>query len=60
MKTPKNIKIKKVRKIYNCKTCNFISSNKKDYNRHVLTIKHSKKMIEEKGYSCYPKTPFFM
>ena len=51
MKTPKNIKIKKVRKIYNCKTCNFISSNKKDYNRHVLTIKHSKKMIEEKGYS---------
>jgi hypothetical protein len=51
MKTPKNVKIKKVRKIYNCKTCNFISSNKKDYNRHVLTIKHSKKMIEEKGYS---------
>ena len=55
MKTPKNVKIKKVRKIYNCKTCNFISSNKKDYNRHVLTIKHSKKMIEEKEYSVIQK-----
>lgn len=51
MKTTKNIKINKVRKIYNCKTCNFISSNKKDYNRHVLTIKHSRRMMEEKGFS---------
>jgi hypothetical protein len=51
MKTPKNVKIKKNRKKYCCKLCDFISSNKKDYNRHLLTIKHSRRMIEEKGFS---------
>ena len=25
---------------FNCTTCNFISSNKKDYNRHMMTAKH--------------------
>jgi len=25
---------------FNCTTCNFISSNKKDYNRHIMTAKH--------------------
>jgi hypothetical protein len=33
-KNPKNPKI------YNCKKCNFISSNKKDYNKHLTTAKH--------------------
>jgi hypothetical protein len=33
-KTPKNPKI------YNCEKCNFTSSNKKDYNKHLLTVKH--------------------
>jgi len=51
MKTPKNAKPKKNRKLYSCKTCDFISSNKKDYNRHLLTLKHSRKMMEEKGFS---------
>jgi hypothetical protein len=27
---------------YICKTCDFISSNKNDYNRHLLTVKHSR------------------
>ena len=35
-KTPKNPK-----KFY-CKKCDFVSSNKKDYSRHLLTRKHKK------------------
>jgi len=27
-------------KIYNCEKCNFTSSNKKDYNKHLTTAKH--------------------
>ena len=26
--------------IFSCENCNFISSNKKDYNRHIMTAKH--------------------
>ena len=33
-KTPKNPKI------FYCKKCDFLSSNKKDFNRHILTRKH--------------------
>ena len=29
-------------KIYNCCRCNYKSSNKKDYNKHLLTLKHAK------------------
>lgn len=36
---------------YSCKNCNFNSSNKKDYNRHMLTPKH--KMLTE----CLQKNP---
>ena len=32
-------------KKYNCKKCNFTSSNKKDYNKHLLTAKHTKEII---------------
>jgi hypothetical protein len=28
---------------YGCKLCNLITSNKKDYNKHILTIKHKNK-----------------
>jgi uncharacterized C2H2 Zn-finger protein len=38
-KTPKNPKK------YNCEKCNFTSSNKKDYNKHILTAKHTKEII---------------
>tara|TARA_B100001093_G_scaffold460241_1_gene473909 strand:+ start:327 stop:1223 length:897 start_codon:yes stop_codon:yes gene_type:complete len=31
----------KTPKIYECKKCNFITSNLKDYNRHLLTRKHT-------------------
>jgi hypothetical protein len=34
LKTPKNPKK------YSCETCDFKCSNKKDYNRHILTAKH--------------------
>ena len=33
-------KTQKTPKIYKCINCNFICSNKKDYNRHILTAKH--------------------
>jgi hypothetical protein len=46
--TPKNPKI------FECKICNFITSNKKDYNRHLLTRKHVK---EANGSNFYPKKP---
>jgi len=49
--------------MYNCIICNFISGNKKDYRKHLLTLKHingkhgntndnEKKPMEEKIYSC--------
>ena len=31
-----------IRVSYNCKKCDFISSNKSDYNRHILSTKHRK------------------
>ena len=30
--------------IFSCENCNYITSYKKDYNKHVLTLKHQKKM----------------
>ena len=33
-------KPQKTAKNYNCKVCHFVSSDKKDYNRHILTAKH--------------------
>ena len=29
---------------FECKNCNFICNNKKDYNRHLLTRKHLKEI----------------
>ena len=40
-KTPKNSKKLKIN--YECIDCCFITSNKNDYNRHLITIKHLKK-----------------
>jgi hypothetical protein len=37
-----NKKSAKIRKKYHCKVCDFLSSNKKDFNRHILTAKHKK------------------
>jgi len=30
---------------YNCDICNVYTNNKKDYNKHILTAKHKKRMI---------------
>ena len=45
-----NEKSAKIRKKYHCKFCDFLSSNKKDFNRHNLTAKHKKsaKCLENK------------
>lgn len=40
MKSPK-----KSQKIYECKLCDYVSCNKKDYNKHLLTRKHQNRTI---------------
>ena len=53
--TPKNPKhLKKTQ--YNCDICDFKTSNKKDYKKHLLTVKHQK-MIS--GEVDEPQTPIF-
>ena len=37
-----NEKTQKTPTKYYCKKCDFLSSNKKDFNRHLLTRKHIK------------------
>ena len=49
-----NIKTHKTPKQYNCEDCNFICSNKKDYNRHILTAKHK---IRSNTNGITQKTP---
>jgi len=34
------IKISQKKRIYECNNCNFITSNKYDYNKHLMTLKH--------------------
>lgn len=50
----------KIPKIFECKKCNYITSNKKDYNKHILTLKHQNttnttKVVPNacKEYRCY-------
>lgn len=56
-------KSQKIPKIYECKNCNYLSCNKKDYNKHIETIKH-KKMINTYQYLPFgyynPKNPHFI
>ena len=35
-------KIPKNKRVYSCDKCDIITSNKKDYNKHLLTLKHKK------------------
>ena len=46
---------------YNCSCCDFITNNKKDYNRHYLTSKHlnNSKLITN-NKEILKKTPFFI
>lgn len=50
MKSPK-----KSQKIYECKLCDYISSNKKDYNKHLLTRKHKNRTILNEKSQKSPK-----
>lgn len=50
----------KIPKIFECKKCNYITSNKKDYNKHILTLKHQNttnttKVVPKasKEYRCF-------
>ena len=42
---------------YACKLCNFITTNKKDYKRHVLTPKHATAMFNDANISKTPTKP---
>ena len=44
-------------KTFNCEKCNFTCSNKKDYNRHLLTAKH-KKIVNDSKFTPKNPTPF--
>ena len=37
-----NEKSAKIRKKYLCKFCDYVTSDKKDWNKHILTAKHKK------------------
>jgi len=39
---------------FSCESCDFITNNKKDYKRHLLTQKHKK---TNSGYPIYPNYP---
>lgn len=32
---------------YFCKKCDFITNNKKDYSRHIMTLKHKRKQFQD-------------
>ena len=38
-------KSQKVPKQFNCETCDYFTSNQKDYNKHILTAKHRYRTI---------------
>jgi hypothetical protein len=40
--TKKSQKSQKIKKEYNCELCNYNTSYKKDYSKHILTAKHKK------------------
>jgi hypothetical protein len=50
--TEKSPKSQKIKQSYSCNVCNYNTSNKKDYNKHILTYKHKKNIdLIEKGIS---------
>ena len=54
-------KIPKIPKKYNCELCDYNTSNKKDYEKHLSTLKHQKRQnddkIEENDDKKSPKIP---
>lgn len=52
-KTPKNPKI------YTCKICDFLSSNKKDFKKHILTRKHKNNVKNPKNDNKKPQVVEF-
>ena len=44
-------------KIFCCDFCDFISSNKKDYGRHLSTLKHKNRQNDTNGTNKNPKKP---
>ena len=40
-----------------CKKCDYLTSNKKDYNKHIMTLKHQNETFETNLKQLYPKNP---
>jgi len=51
IKNPKNPQT------FNCNICDFISCNRKDYNRHMATLKHQKRLLSTNDNSFTTNTP---
>ena len=45
----------KIRKEYFCNNCNYKTSDKKDYNKHLLTTKHKNNMFIDISLTCLEK-----
>jgi len=54
MNTIHNDKPKKTPIVYTCNLCNFNTSNKKDYRKHLITRKHK---IITNDYNLHPQSP---
>ena len=47
--------IPKIPDIFCCKACDYITSIKKDYNKHLLTLKHARlTSVSENTYQKFP------
>jgi len=61
MEIPKNPKKKF---FYNCEKCNFNSSHKNDYNKHLITLKHQNTCfgneMEINGNKTTQKNPIYL
>ncbi len=45
--------------IFQCEKCDFITSNKKDYNRHIRSVKHIKRTVETASSKELPQNVDF-
>jgi len=57
MKQSETKKSPKIPKIYGCKNCDYTTSNKKDYDKHLSTLKHQNSNFETKMKPKIPKNP---
>jgi hypothetical protein len=57
MKQSETIKSPKILKCYFCEVCDYNTNNKKDYDKHLATVKHQTGSFETKTKPKIPKNP---